>query len=200
MNLPVGARLRLARGEVVPFGDIERGGLRRRIIAGVVHDRDARARLDRLFIGHVGGGDQIAATQFGAVELELRGNEIHHAFHGEGRLRIARAAHRGDRRLVGQHDVNVHGEGRHHIGTGDGGRRIVRQVDVLQRVGALIVNERAAQALDRSLGVGRDRKPPDLVALLHRIGEVLAPILDPFDRATQQLGGGGDRNIFGIDA
>ena len=70
----------------------------------------------------------------------------------------------------------------------------------MQRVSALVVNKRAADAGNDAVLVGRDGKLPNLIALLHRIGEVLAPVLDPFDRTPQQLGGRRYRNVLGIDA
>ena len=70
----------------------------------------------------------------------------------------------------------------------------------MKRVSADVVNEPAAYAAHATFGIRGDFDRPVLIALLRRIGEMLAAILDPFDRTAQQ-GRGGDRgDVFGIDA
>ena len=58
----------------------------------------------------------------------------------------------------------------------------------------------AAQPEDAAVGRGGDLHRPVLVALLHRVEEMLAAVLDPGHRAPQQLRGGGDRHVLRIDA
>ena len=48
--------------------------------------------------------------------------------------------------------------------------------------------------------VDRDLELPVLVALVHRVGEILAPVLGPFDRAVEQLRRRHHRHVLGIDA
>ena len=70
----------------------------------------------------------------------------------------------------------------------------------MQRVSADVVDQPAANAADAAIGVSRDLDRPILIALLRRIGEMLAAVLNPFHRAAQQ-GRGGDRgDVLGIDA
>ena len=64
----------------------------------------------------------------------------------------------------------------------------------------MIVDQAAAHAAHAAVGVGGDLDRPILIALLRRIGEMLAAVLDPFDRAAQQRRGGDDRDVLGIDA
>ena len=77
---------------------------------------------------------------------------------------------------------------------------IVRDVDVLQRIGAEVVDEAAAHAEHLAVGVDRDVDRPVLVALLRGVGEMLAPVLDPFDRALEQLRRRHHRDVLRIDA
>ncbi len=105
---PLAARGRLARGKVAPLRGFEHHRLAGRIVAAVVLHGGAGARLERLGVGHLLGRDEIAAAQLGAVEAELARHAIHHPLHREGGLRIAGAADRGDRRLVGGGDRHVH--------------------------------------------------------------------------------------------
>ncbi len=130
----------------------------------------------------------------------LRARQIHHALHRERRLRIARAAHRRDRRFVGMRRDHVHRQRRHNIRPGQRGGGIVRDVHVLQRIGADVVNKAATHAAHAAVGIRRKLDRPILVALLRRIGEMLAAVLDPFHRAAEQRRGGDHRDVLGIDA
>ena len=62
------------------------------------------------------------------------------------------------------------------------------------------MDQLAADAQKPRIGVDRDVDRPILVALLGRIGEMLAAVLDPFDRAPEELGGGDHRNVLRIYA
>ncbi len=62
------------------------------------------------------------------------------------------------------------------------------------------MHHRAAHTEDAGLGVDRDLHVPVLVALLLGGDEVLAPVLDPLDRAAHRQRGGGERAILGIEA
>ena len=197
---PLAARGCLPRREVAPLRRLEHHRLAGRIVAAVVLHGGARARFERLGVGHLLGRDQVAPPQLGAVELQLARHTVHHPLHCEGGLRIAGAADRGDRRLVGGGDRHVHRQRRHDVGAAHHGSRIVGNVDVLQRISADVVDQRAAQPQHLAVGRDRDIDRPVLVALLRRIGEVLAPVLDPLDRAPKELGRGHDRDVLRIDA
>ncbi len=62
------------------------------------------------------------------------------------------------------------------------------------------MHERAAHAEDLRVAVDRDLHVPILVALLLGGEEILAPVLDPFDRPLQRERRGGKRAVFGIEA
>jgi len=62
------------------------------------------------------------------------------------------------------------------------------------------VEQPAADAQHLCILVDRDLDRPILVALVDRVGEMLAPVFDPFDRALEQLGCGHDGDVFRIDA
>jgi len=70
----------------------------------------------------------------------------------------------------------------------------------LERIGADVVNEPAPDAAHAPFAVRSKRDRPILVALLRRVGEMLAAVLDPFDRPAQQSRGRDDGDILGIDA
>ena len=194
------ARLHLAACKRVPSRVRQQLRLRRDIVAAVVCDRCARAALERALIRHLLRRDQIAPPHFGAIELELPCHAIHQPLDGERRLRIARAAHRRHRRLVGVRDHRLHGQRGDVIRTWNGRRGIVRQVDVLQRISALVVEQLAAHRENARVLVDRDLEGPILIALLDSGDEMLAPVLDPFQRPFQELRRGRDRDIFRIDA
>ena len=80
-----------------------------------------------------------------------------------------------------------------------GGRRVVRDVDALRRIGTLVVEQRAAHAEDQPLTVERNLEVPLLIAFLDRGQKVLAAVLDPFDRAAEQAGGERHHHLLGID-
>ena len=170
------------------------------IVAAVVLHAGAGARLERLGVRHFPRRDEIAAANFGALEPELACQPVHQPLHGEGGLRIAGAAHRRHRGLVGGGDRDLHRQRGKHIGPAHHRRRVVGNVDVLQRVSAEIVQQAAADAQQPRLRIDRDVDGPILIALLRGVGEMLTPVLDPFDRALEEPGGRDDGNVFGIDA
>ena len=180
-----GSRARLPLGEAGIADGVHRELLTGREVAAVERDAGARARLQRRGVGHLVGRHQIAAPHLGAVERKRVGDGVEHALHRERALGIAGAAHRHGRDLVGLDHLHVELVGRQDVGTRQRRRRVERQVDALRRVGALVVDHAAAHAEQPAVVVERDLEIPILVALLDRRQEMLAPILDPFDRPPQ---------------
>ena len=76
----------------------------------------------------------------------------------------------------------------------------VRRGDGPQPCFNYTMNQPAADTQEPGIGVDRDLDRPVLVPFLGGVGEVLAPILDPFDRAPEQLGGRDHRDVFGVHA
>ena len=66
-------------------------------------------------------------------------------------------------------------------------------------IGAVIVQQRAAHTENLAVGVERDLGVPVLIALLRRRDEMLAAVLDPFDRLVERDRGDRDRGLFGIE-
>ena len=61
------------------------------------------------------------------------------------------------------------------------------------------MHQLATQAKDFAAIVERDLDVPVLVALLMGGDEILAPVLDPFDRPAELEGGRRERAVFGIE-
>ena len=194
------ARRVLALRKAVPVGCCQNFLMRGDVVATVIGDRRPRARFQWLGIGHLFRRDEIAAADLGAVDAKLARHAVHQPLHGEGRLRIARATHRGGRHLVGEADRDGDIIGRHNIGARHGGRGIIGQVHGLQRIGTLIVNEAAANAQDETLRIDRNLQRPILIALLDGGHRMLATVLDPFQRAAGEQRGGCQGGLFRIDA
>ncbi len=114
---------------------------------------------------------------------------VHEALDREHTLRLAGAAHRRHRDLVGECELDVEPERRHLIAERQRRSRSVRHVDAARRIGAVLVDQRAANAADFAAGVERHLHVPDLVALLGGGDEVLAAVLDPFHRPAQEQRG-----------
>ncbi len=190
----------LTARKILPAGRLQDFRLAGRIVAAVVLHARTGARPERLGIGHLRRRNEIAAAHFGALQAQFARHPVHQAFHGEGRLRIAGAAHRRHRRLVGGGDRDVDRQRGKHVGPAHHRGGVVGNVDVLQRIGPEIMDQPAADAEQPGIGGNRDVDRPILVALLGRVGEMFAPVLDPFDRAPQELGGRHHRDVFGVDA
>ena len=189
----------LARREIVPARLLDSALLTFGIIAAVEQYWRAATGLQRLLVGHLLGPDEIAAADLGAVKAHLARHPVEQSFHGEGRLRVAGAAHRRHRHLVGQRQPYVHPERRDLVKQGERFGGILRDVDAARGVGAVIVDDRTADAEDARLGVDGDLDLPVLVAFLGGGDEMLAPVLDPLDRASQQQGGHRHHGVLGID-
>ena len=89
--------------------------------------------------------------------------------------------------------------GRHLVGARHDARRVLGDVDAARRVGAVVVQHRAAHAEDAAVAVDAELHVPDLVALLRRGREVLAPVLDPLDRRAELQRRRRHRDVLGIE-
>ena len=196
---PLRQRGDLAGGKAVVVDRLEHHRLALGEVAAVVFYRRAGARLHRRRVGHGRRRDQIAPPDLGPVETYAGGGDIEQPLDGERALRIAGAPDRHGRHLVGLDRDHSQRIARHLVGTRQGGRRVVGDVDALRRVGTLVVEQRAAHAEDRTLAVERDLEVPLLIAFLDRGQKVLAAVLDPFDRAAEQAGCERHHHLLGID-
>src|SRR5262249_19172483 len=73
-------------------------------------------------------------------------------------------------------------------------------VDILQGIGSEVVDQPAADPEKLRIRIHPDLERPELVALLGGVGEMLAPVLDPFDWPLDEFCSGYDRDIFRIHA
>ena len=154
-----GARATLARGKAGIVDRLQRHALTAGKVAAVEGDRRSGAGLERRDIGHLFRRHEIAAPNFGAIEAKLVRDAVEQALHRECTFRIAGAAHRHGGDLVGLGHAHVEFVGRQHVGTGQRGGRIVRQVDALRRVGAFVVDHLARAR--RGGGRRHRRRPRD---------------------------------------
>ena len=178
------ARRGLARAKAGVVDGIEDFFLAGRVVAAVEDHRHAGADLQRLLIGHFGGRHKVAQPHLGAIDTEFERNAINHPFDDKGRLGIAGAAHRNGRHLVGLRHKHIERIGRHLVRAGHRRRGVIRTVDALRRVGALIVDHATAQAEDFSARVGGNLDVPVLFAFLDGGNEMFAAVLYPFHRSS----------------
>jgi hypothetical protein len=155
-------------------------------VAAVEGDRRSGPGLEGRDIRHLFRRHEIAAPNFRAIEAKLVRDAVEQAFHRKCTFGITGAAHRHGGDLVGLGHAHVELVGREHVGTGQRGGRIVRQVDALRRVGAFVVDHLSAHAQEATVAIEGDVEIPILVTLLDRGEKMLAPVFDPFDRASQQ--------------
>ena len=193
------ARSILARGKSGIVDRVEHLLLAQRVVAAVEHDRRPGAVLERLLVGHLRRRHQIAPAHFRAVEAKLARHAVDQPLHGEAGLRIPGAAHRDGRHLVGLHHAHIELVCRDDVRPGYRCRRVVRAVDALRRVGALIVHQAPAHAADLRLSIDRDLDVPDLVALLNRGQEMFHAVLDPLHRPLEDPRRRRDGDLLGID-
>ena len=193
-----GARVSLARGKAGIIDGVERHALTAEKVAAVESHRRAGPGLERRDIGHLFRRHEIAASNFRAIEAEFVRDAVKQALHRKCAFRVAGAAHRHGGDLVGLGHAHVELIGREHVGAGKRGGCVVRQVDALRRVGAFVVDHLAAHAQEATVVVEGDVEIPILVALLDRGEKMLAPVLDPLDRSSQEQGRRRQRDLFRV--
>ena len=158
MPMPMIASLRCARAPGAPESRRSRSPPARDRLAGgkvaaVELDGVARARLERRHVGHAARAGRGCAGGSRRGRGRSSRRPVEQPLHRERALRIAGAAHRHGRHLVGLDDRHVEAVGRQHVRSGQRGRRVVGQVDALRRIGALVVDQRAADAEEPPVGV-----------------------------------------------
>ena len=114
----LGAGPRLPLCEAAVADRVERNLLAFGKVAAVERDRRARARLQRRGVGNFLGRHEIAAPHLGAIEIKFAGDPVEHALHRKCALRVAGAAHRHGRHLVGFDDLHRQVVGRQDVGAG----------------------------------------------------------------------------------
>ena len=133
------------------------------------------------------------------VDAGLGGDGVDQPLAHEGGFVAAGRAIGAARRLVGQPDVADGAIGRHAIGARQhGGGEIGHGGGMRAHIGAVVVEEFVVDAENAAVFVDRRL---DLVALLARViggDQMLAPVLDPFDRPLERQRRGADQHVFRI--
>ncbi len=190
------ARLRLARGEALPLGEIER----------LLDDAaELAAVIDlphRVGIGHLLRRDEIAAADLGGIEAELARCGVEQPLDEIDRLGPPGAAIGRGRRGMRQHRVQVEID---RLDVVDAGRdpgpdheldddpdRARIGAHVAERVDA--IGQHLAVGIERELGMALD------IAPVRRCQKLLDPLRRPFHRTLQQPRGIADDEILGIEA
>ena len=156
-----------------PVGVIERLLHHRVVVAAVV----GAAAGDQ--VGELVGADEIAPAHLQPVEAQRLGDAVDAGLDGVVGGRLAEAAHRLLRRLVGRHGDGVIGDRADAVGADDGADRLAELQRRAARVGADVV-ERAhahgmheARAVECQLDVEHALRPVHVAA-----AHVLQPVLD----------------------
>ena len=90
--------------------------------------------------------------------------------------------------------------GRHAVRTRqDAGRHVHDARRVGADIGALVVEIAVVDGEDDAVVVDRGADPVQLLARMIGRDQMLAPVLDPFHRAVEPLGGDADQHVLGIE-
>ncbi len=169
-----------------------------RIVARIVHDLGAE-RAQRPVKRHLGRGDQVAPPHGHAVEAEPVGDRVNQPLAHKAPLEPSRRAIGRRRRLVGQAEMTDRAIGRDPIGAGQHADRHLGDARAMRAdIGALVEEELVLQGQDTPLGIDRDAGVMVLLARVVGRHQMLAPILDPFDRAAQPQRGEAHQKILGV--
>ena len=189
---PAGAELRVAE-------ELERALEAGGEVPGVVGDRDPVLVGDARPVGHLARLHQVAPADLDGVEPEPPRPDVEEPLHDEHGLGAPRAAVGGVVRLVrhvARADAPVVG---HPVGP----RHVVHGVEGEPRpfdgIRAHVGQEHVVDGHDRPVPPERDPRPVDLLAVVARGGEVLAPPLDPLHGPPEAEGDGRHEELLVID-
>ena len=172
------------------------------IIAAVAFGIDRRAaRLQpRQPVRHFRGANQVAAPHLGAVDPEVARRQFDQPLTEERPLVAAGRAIGARGGLVGQQRRHGHPHVRHAIWTGEGLRQGARLNEAIgAHIGAEIDEDLAAHPEDRAVGSAGDLNLAiGLAGVIHR-DQVLAPVLEPADGASDMPGRERDQEVLGIE-
>ncbi len=156
-----------------------------RVVAGIVDDLCAE-RFERPMERHFRRRDQVAPPDLHGIEAEPVGDRVDQPLAHESTLEPARRAVGRGRRLVGQAKPADRSVGRDAVRSRDHAHGQLRDAGAVgAHIGALVEKELVLQGQHMPFGVNGGA---DMVALLARVvrrHQVLAPVLDPFDRPAR---------------
>jgi hypothetical protein len=197
-RLAGGAAARERGVELVPFERGQELVQEPGIIAGIVLDFLAQ-RLQRPVIGHLLGGDRVAAPHLVGVRAEPDGDGIDQPLAHEGRLVTPGRAIGGRRCLVGQAEVADRAVSGHAVRSGEDSRCHMHDArGVGAHIGALVVKITVVDCEDAAFAVDRRANAMELLARVVGSDQVLAPVLDPLHRPVEPHGGDADQHILRI--
>ena len=150
-----------------------------RIIAAVVGL--ARGRV----VGKLIGLDEVAKTDFRAIDLERARHCVDHSFHGKAHERFADAAIGDHGAAIGHHRIAFVGNRAQAVTVGD----VAQHEQIVARgevdAGAFVFNVAEFDRQHRSVGFNRRAHLHDAVRGVAQRQQALAPIFDPFHRPAR---------------
>ncbi len=149
---------------------------------------------------HLGVGDEVAAAQFDTVDAQILRRHVDQPLAEEIALEPAGRAIGPDRRLVGGGERRLDMDVGDAIGAGDHLRAIARRGRAVGAdIGAHVGMEPPAHAEDGAVAPAGDLELAIELAGMVAGEEMLAPVLDPFDRPAEMARREGDEEILGIE-
>ena len=198
-QLPCPPAFSQRRFELVVTQVVEHALQQTRVVTEVVGDLGAE-RVDRAGERHSLGRDQVGPAHFDRVVAEAVRDRVDQALAHERALVAPRRAIGPGRGLVGQPDVTGRPIGRYDIGAGQHGRGQIRdRGGVGPDVGALVRPEFDLEAEDEAARIDRSAHLVHLIARVVGRDQMLAAVLDPFDRPAQAARGETDQHVLGIE-
>ena len=148
--------------------------------------------------GNSAGVKQVLAANLRRIHLQFLRSDIQHAFHDEHAFRAACAAHGSDHHFVGEDHADLGVEIRYPVIVDRMGLGIQRNGHPVGVIGTGIVIEDVLESQDGAVFLEGDLAIVNLVALGGRSQEILAAILDPFDRPVEFHRDPGQKHIIGL--
>ena len=150
--------------------------------------------------GHAIRGDQIASPDVSRVESECRGCHVDQPLTHKTALEAPRAAQRTRRGFVAHPGVGIQFDRLDLIRSGEELRRVAHRGHAIgAHIGTDIDMQRTAHGQNAAGGIKCHRHVRLGFTRVPRGHEMLATILDPFDRAIEAAGRKGEQKILGIE-
>ena len=168
-------------------------------VARIVGDGDPVLVGDPGPVGHLAGLHHVLPPHLDRIEAEAPRADVDEPLHHEDGFRPSRAAVGGVLRLVrhvARADAPVVGDA---VRAGQVVHGVEREPRALDGIGADVRLERVLDRHDRAVPPEGDAGRVDLLAVVPRRGEVLAPALDPLDRAAEAQRDGRDEQLLVVD-
>ena len=183
----------------VPADPRERLVEQKRVVAGIVPHLGAE-RAQGPGKRHLLGRDQVAPANGDPIKPEPVGDRIDQPLAHEAAFETTRRPIGRRRRLVGQAKPADRAIGRNPIRAGQHRDRHFRDARTVgAHVGALVEDKFVLERQDAALFIDRDAGVVMLLARVIGRHQMLAPVLDPFDRAAEPHCGETDEEILRVE-